>query len=304
MAWRKAGLIYCPDGANATRRHSFMTPTPFLLEEDVVRLYGGIRDDGGVSRIFYIDVSAKDPSRVLFVSETPALDVGSPGTFDDNGVILGDVVRDGKDVRMYYVGFQKVEKAKFLAFTGCAVSRDGGDSFVRLRPTPVMDRSPEGAFIRAIHSVRKEGGKWRVYYSAGDGWETIGGVPYPRYHIRCAESEDGLSFPAEGTPCLLPNAEEYRIGRPRVHPHGNGYLMYFTSDTYDKRYRAGAALSPDGLTWRRDDALLGLSPSREGWDGETLCYPALLDTRYGTYLFYSGNGMGRTGTGYARQSGA
>ena len=44
-------------------------------------------------------------------------------------MILGDIVDAPDGLHMFYVGFQRVAKAKFLAFTGLAVSRDGGDTF-------------------------------------------------------------------------------------------------------------------------------------------------------------------------------
>ena len=35
--------------------------------------------------------------------------------FDDNGVILGYLIKVGNKIYMYYVGFQLVKKSKFLA---------------------------------------------------------------------------------------------------------------------------------------------------------------------------------------------
>ncbi|XTO85935.1 hypothetical protein K4E85_03490 [Campylobacter coli] len=49
--------------------------------------------------------------------------------FDDNGVILGDVLRIENKIYMYYVAFQLVEKAKFLAFSGLAISSDNRENF-------------------------------------------------------------------------------------------------------------------------------------------------------------------------------
>ena len=121
MKWRKRGLIYGPDGSSSWAKHSCLTPTPVLIG-DVIRVYCGFRDTEGRSRIGYVDVRADDPSKVVAVSREPALDIGAAGCFDDNGVILGDVVADGDRLRMYYVGFQIVARVKFLAFTGLATS--------------------------------------------------------------------------------------------------------------------------------------------------------------------------------------
>lgn len=34
-----------------------------------------------------MDVDANNPSRILEVSERPVLDIGTPGSFDENGVV-------------------------------------------------------------------------------------------------------------------------------------------------------------------------------------------------------------------------
>ena len=75
--------------------------------------------------------------------------------------------------------------------------------------------------------------------------------------------------------------------------------MMFTYDTLDKQYRAGYASSTDGVKWIRDDSKLGIGPSPEGWDSEMLCYPAVIEVNGRQFMFYSGNGMGATGVGYA-----
>jgi hypothetical protein len=298
MKWLKRGKIFGHDGSIAWAHNSCLTPTPVVIG-DVIRVYAGFRDDQGVSRIGYVDVAANDPSNVLGVSRMPVLDIGNPGAFDDNGVILGDIVRDGDRLRMYYVGFQKVAKAKFLAFTGLAISTDRGENFIRHRITPVLDRADEGIFIRAIHTVRKEGGIWRAWYAAGDGWELINGTPYPQYHIRTLESPDGIHFGNTGHLCVTTAINEYRIGRPRVYKNGNYYEMLFTKGSVAGDYTPGYARSLDGRHWERDDSCLGISLSSEGWDSKHLCYPSVVDCGGRVWMFYNGNNMGVDGFGYA-----
>jgi hypothetical protein len=299
MKWRKLGLVYAPSGSRPWARHSALTPTPLLLNERVIRVFAGFRDAAGVSRIGYVDVAADDPGRVLQVSPDPVLDVGRPGTFDDNGVILGDVVRDGDEIRMYYVGFQIPARVKFLAFTGLAVSRDGGSTFARAQPTPVGDRAGEGSYIRAVHTALREEGVWKFWYAAGDSWEHLNGQPFPAYHIRYAESPDGLSLPAQGTPCITCCGDEYRIGRPRVYRLPDKYLMFYTRGDRHGGYLAGVAESRDGRNWTRRDDQLGIRLSETGWDSRHLSYPALIAAGGRVFMFYNGNDMGREGFGCA-----
>lgn len=299
MSWYKRGLIYCPDGSIEWMNNSVLTPQPFLLTDEIIRVYASFRDINGIGRIGYIDVSAENPSKIINISHSPILALGEPGTFNDNGMILGDVLRVKDKVYMYYVAFQKVAKVKFYAFSGLAISNDGGESFYNYSKVPIMDRTEEGLYGRCIHSVIWDRDIFKIWYTVIYGWQYINNVPYPAYDIKYIESDDGIHIGTRGIQCIKCNDNEYRIGRPKVKLAGNHYEMRYTSDSYSKEYKAGYAESFDGINWTRKDHCSVLSVSDSGWDSEMACYPAEITTKYGTYIFYDGNNMGKSGFGYA-----
>lgn len=300
MKWEKQGLIYCPDGSVDWMNNSVLTPQPFLLNDEVIRVYASFRDKDGIGRIGYLDLDARNPKNILKISEKPILELGGAGQFNDNGMILGDVLRVDSKIYMYYVAFQMVDKVKFYAFSGLAISEDNGETFKNYSRVPVMDRSEEGIFGRCIHSVIKEEDKFRIWYSVIFDWTFINGIPYPTYDIKYIESKDGINFGKEGVQCIKCKGNEYRIGRPRVRKLApNKYEMRYTFDTLNKEYKNGYAESVDGINWVRKDELSDLTNSKEGFDSEMACYPVVIETKYGTYMFYDGNGMGRDGFGYA-----
>jgi len=304
MKWNKKGLIYCPDGSMSWAKHSALTPTPILLSDDIIRVYAGFRDESGVSRIGYVDIDANNPLKILSVSQNPVLGVGVPGAFDDNGVILGDVIKVGEQFYMYYIGFQLVEKVKFLAFTGLAIGNEGGTEFKRFSQVPILDRSEEGLYIRAIHSVVIEEGIWKIWYGVGSEWAFINNRPYPKYNIRCLESKDGVTFEKNGKLCIDFEGNEYRIGRPRVYKQGHTYRMFYTRGTLKGDYLVGFAESQNGINWQRKDELVGIGLSEgEEWDSKSVCYLSLLPYQDKLYAFYNGNEMGKTGFGYAELEG-
>ena len=51
--------------------------------------------------------------------------------------------------------------------------------------------------------------------------------------------------------------------------------------------------------WIRQDQKIGIRRSIKGWDSEMICYPAVININNKTYMFYSGNQVGRSGIGYA-----
>ena len=300
MNWEKRGKIYCPNGEHEWENDTFMTPHAMKIEPGVIRIWGGVRDKEGVSRIKYIDVDENNPSEILEIGQQPALDIGNEGCFDDNGVILGDIVEVGDKLYLYYVGFQHVQKVKFYAFSGLAISTNKGKNFERYSEVPILDRSPKGRFGRGIHTVIHEGDIFKCYYAVINDWKVINNIPYPVYNIWYKTSKDGINFDKEDNClCIDVQGDEYRIGRPKVYKTDNGYEMYYTRDLISKEYIVGYATSKDGIKWTRNDEMARLTKSSIGWDSEMACYPVKLITSQNQYLFYNGNGMGKTGVGYA-----
>jgi hypothetical protein len=300
MRWAKRGVIYAPDGSSEWAARSALQPTPLRLSADVVRLFVGFRDAAGVGRIGYIDVDADNPSRVLGVSRTPVLDVGEPGTFDDNGVIPSAVARHGDRVYLHYAGYQLGVKVRFTVLGGLAVSDDSGHTFRRVGPVPALERTPEELFFRVAHTAVHEGGRWRVWYGGGNRWIRDGEKTLPVYDIRYLESADGVTFPRAGR-VVMENAgpDEHRVARPYVIRHGGLYKMFYSVGTRSKTYRLGYAESIDGLSWRRMDAALGLDVSPAGWDSRMMAYSSVVLHGERAYLFYNGNDYGASGVGYA-----
>jgi predicted GH43/DUF377 family glycosyl hydrolase len=300
MKWTKKGLIYAPDGKSDWAKHSALQPTPYILSNSLIRIYTGFRDRDGVSRIGFVDVDLDDPSKVRNVSNTPVLDIGLPGTFDDNGVVPAAIVRRGRAVYLYYAGYHLEHKIRFTVFGGLAISDDGGDSFYRHSKVPILDRTDKELFFRVIHSILFEDGVWKIWYGAGSEWIAGPKKQLPVYDIRYSESTDGITFGDEGRICIkMEGDDEHRVSRPYVVKDDATYKMYYGVGTISKLYRLGYAESSDGINWERKDDEIGIDVSSSGWDSEMIAYPSVIRHEKRTYLFYNGNNMGETGLGYA-----
>ena len=300
MTWRKLGLVYRPEGEYEWARSHGSVPTSMMLDDDRIRVYVSFLDRDTIGRIGFVDVDARDPLRVLGVSERPVLDLGAAGTFDDSGVMPVSIVRDEGKVFLYYIGWQRGTRVRYYLFVGLAVSEDGGDTFRRCSQVPVLDRSDGELFVRTAAHVRRDEGRWRMWYVAGDKWIDVKGKQVPTYNMRYLESPDKAVWGKEGRVCLdLEGDDEYGFGRPFVVREGSRLRMWYSIRTVSKGYRLGYAESTDGLQWERRDDEFGLGVSATGWDSEMVCYGCLQDTKHGTYLFYNGNNFGETGFGVA-----
>jgi len=300
MRWEKRGLIYGPAGDSTWARNSVLQPTPLVIAgEGIIRVFAGMRDDEGVSRVGFVDLSAEDPSRVLRVSKTPALDVGIAGAFDENGVVPCTVVERDGELHLFYAGYQLGQKVKFYVFGGLAVSRNAGETFTRSGLVPVCDRTDEELFFRVIHTMMLDEGRWRAWYGGGNSFDTVEGRQYPRYNIRHAFSPDGIHLEDEYQVCVDMRGGEYRVGRPYVIKRGQLYRMFYGAGTKSEGYRLAYAESADGIDWTRRDEEVGIEVSLSGWDSRMQAYPAVVAYKDRTYMFYNGNDYGREGFGYA-----
>jgi predicted GH43/DUF377 family glycosyl hydrolase len=301
MKWKKMGLIYAADGAYVWAKTHAMIPTPELVSDETIRIYLTFCDANGVGRVGYVDVDADMPSKVLGISKKPVLDVGVPGTFDENGVLQCSVVTlpDGKKY-LYYAGFELGTKIRYRLLSGLAVSDDLGNSFHRRQRTPILERSDDELYFRGGPYVMLEDGLFKMWYVAGSNWIVIDGKSMPVYTINYLISPDGINWAGSGKVCIdIQNDNEHGFGRPYVIRDGGLYKMFYSIRIRYKGYRLGYAESSEGINWTRKDREIGIDVSEEGWDSETICYSAVIKVRDKVYMFYNGNDFGRTGFGFA-----
>jgi sucrose-6-phosphate hydrolase SacC (GH32 family) len=300
MQWLKRGLIYVPPGDAEWAQHYAFPPTPHRLSDDVLRLYVTFCDADTVGRVGYVDVRAEAPEEIVAVSPQPVLDIGEPGMFDENGVVPTSVLAVGERLFMYYVGYQLGAKVRYYQFQGLAISEDGGESFQRVQRVPVLERSNAEPLNRTSAFVRRQNGVFQMWYVGGGEWTTVGEKPLPVYNMRYIESSDGVAWGDEGRICLdFADPDEHAFGRPWIWEDEKGSVMLFSVRTRSKDYRLGLARSSDGLTWERCDGEVGIDVSPSGWDSEMIAYGSVVHSGERTFLFYNGNGRGRSGFGYA-----
>jgi predicted GH43/DUF377 family glycosyl hydrolase len=299
MRWDKRGHVYVASGHRPWAQARALPVTP-LVRDGVLRLYSAFCDADTVGRVGWVDVDLDDPTRVLAVSDEPVLDIGEPGTFDDSGVAPTAVVPVGDELYMYYVGYQRSSRVPYFQLEGLAVSADGGETFQRRSRVPVLERSHSELHHRSSAFVTTDGGLFRMWYVAGGEWIEVGGKRLPTYNLRYLESPDGITWPSAGAVCLhFSDEDEHAFARPWVTRRDGEYELFYSIRTRSKDYRLGYAVSSDGLAWDRRDDTLGLDVSASGWDSESIEYPSIVDHGDRRYLFYCGNGCGRTGFGYA-----
>src|SRR6185369_642913 len=257
--------------------------------DDGYRIYFSSRDERGRAQVGFFETD-KNFEHVTRVSEHPVISLGPLGAFDDSGVTTSWIVNhDGRKYH-YYSGWSLGVSVPFYFFVGLAISEDGGETYERVSPSPILERNHIDPYLTASPCVLVEDGRWRMWYVSGTGWEIKDGKPAHRYHIKYAESRDGIQWQRDGRVCIdYQSADEYAISRPCVVKDGELYRMWFAAR--GSRYRICYAESADGLTWTRKES--GIDVSTSGWDSEMQAYPFVFAHGRDFCMLYNGNDYGK-----------
>jgi hypothetical protein len=265
-----------------------------------VRAYFATRDAEMRSHIGMLELDLDDPTH----SEAAVRCVLSPGPlggFSDHGVYPSSIVEHDGRCYLYYAGINPGRDGPlFYTSIGLALSEDGGESFTPAGQGPLLGRSEVDPCLVTSPCVLLDDGTWRMWYVSGFRWDRAeDGTPRSWYHIKYAESDDGIAWRREGHVCIDHEHDgERNISRPCVLKSGGTYRMWYAYGG-DFHYRIGYAESPDGYRWSRLDDRPRLELQAADWESESQTQPWVIMRGDRHYLLYCGNDLGRDGFGLA-----
>jgi hypothetical protein len=297
VVWRKRGLVFCPSGETSWMKSHAAVPIAERLDDNLFKIYFSSRDDLNRSYTGYVVIDIDRPNCILDLSKDPVLSPGGLGEFDDSGAMACWLsLHEGKKF-LYYIGWNLGVTVPFRNSIGLAVStQDNG--FERYSNGPIVDRSLNEPHFCASCCVLPGNEFWRMWYLSCTDWRIRNGKAEHRYHIKYAESLDGINWQRNGLVAIdFSNESEYAISRPSVMADADRWRMWYSFR--GKNYRIGYAESVDGRHWQRLDQQVGIEASATGWDSEMIEYPFVFDHAGQRYMLYNGNGYGRSGFGLA-----
>ena len=291
--WKKIGLIY-------NSQSYCSVPIAIPLSQRIIRIIFSTRDIDDQSLPFAIDYN-------LYAQKTENefkvnVNLGLPGTFDENGIMPSCFIIKDQKISLYYIGWTKRCSKPFRNAIGLMTSENMGKSFIKYSVGPILDRGIYDNCFVASNCVIKDNDIYKMYYLSCDKWIYEKGNLKHYYNIKYAESKDGIHWDRAGHIAIdYKNKDEYAISVPRVVFENSTYKMWYSYRASPKgdTYRIGYAESEDGKNWGRMDELVELDVSPNGWDSEMICYPYIFDHGRNRYMLYNGNGYGETGIGLA-----
>ncbi|MCC1484905.1 glycoside hydrolase family protein [Winogradskyella immobilis] len=310
MSWEKKGLIFTVDGNHEWNKTHAQCPVVDVVDDKVWRIYYATRNAKSQSQISYIEVEAGNPENILYKHSEYLFDFGKLGTFDESGLMPSSIVTDGTTKYLYYIGWNVKKHVPYHNSIGLAKSTDNGKTFTRMFEGSIMPSTYLEPYFTGTSYVIKEEGVWRMWYLSCTKWEIINEIPEPFYHLKYAESKNGIDWERQGTVAIdFKTLTEGGIASASVLKEDNIYKMWYAyrdiegyRDRVSKSFRIGYAESHDGISWQRLDDKIGIDLSKEGWDNFMMSYPNVIHYKNKKYMFYNGNGFGQSGFGYAIQN--
>lgn len=312
--WKKLGRVFDPTQVHdKVWLKEFAQAPATLVFDEFVRVYFSCRpnrDENGqyVSHTAFLDLDRTNLLKIKAISDSPILELGGVGEFDEFGVYPTSVLRDGDRVLAYYGGWTRCESVPYNVAIGAAVSLDGGKQFAKLGTGPVVGHSLHEPMTVSGPKIRKFNNLYYLWYVAGSKWKVVDGRPESIFKIRMATSKDGINWVREDRDIISVVLEEDECqASPDVIFMGNKYHMFF-SYKYgshfrgtDRGYRIGYASSDNLTNWVRDDTVAGIAPGGDStsWDGQSIAYPHVFELDGKIYMLYLGNDVGRHGFGLA-----
>jgi predicted GH43/DUF377 family glycosyl hydrolase len=313
--WNKLGKVFDPREHKQPWLDEYAQAPHTLMFDDFVRVYFSCRpprDENGqfVSRSAYVDLDKKDLFKIVGIAEQPILSLGKRGCFDEFGTYPVSVIREGREVWVYYAGWTRPASVPFNTAIGFAKSKNQGKTFERLGDGPILSYSPHEPFVLSGPKIRKFNNRFYLFYIAGKKWVIKDGRPEISHKIHLAISDNGLDWVKDGRD-LIPNnwGDNESQASPDVFYANGKYHMFFDGwapETFrqTKRRQIGYAYSDDLLNWTRDDSRAGIGISeKEAFDNEMVAYPHVFEVDGKIYMLYLGNAVGRYGFGLAELEG-
>jgi hypothetical protein len=220
---------------------------------------------------------------------------------------------------LYFCGWGRQRAdGKLPNTTGVAASEDRGRQwrYHSTHPVIALDRPYDGQGTGSAW-VLYENGLYRMYYTAigkyfprPEGVETGHGDVIPQIGIAYAESKDGVHWEKPVDRLLVAprgfgvSPYEYIVSKPCVVRQKAGYTMWV--NTFGTAYRVHRLVSSDGLSWNWTDRVgpdgeLGVGPPGS-FDDYQRSYPTVVCEGNELRCWFTGNGFGSTGMGYAVSS--
>jgi predicted GH43/DUF377 family glycosyl hydrolase len=232
-----------------------------------------------------------------FVNNPVMVHSGTPGAFDDMGVLAPAMVRKDSIYRMWYTGYSADTRKYSIGF---AYSVDG-ITWEKNGPQAVLKENPvnpfESDWVWASCAVIVDNG-YLLYYSGFDGSVMKLAVAFSRNGVEWERAPENPILPT-GLPGSWDEKDTYAASVVKLGP--GDYRMWYSAQNRNIEAQIGLATSADGIHWVKyaQNPVLKLGPAGS-WEDHLVYSPRVVFVDNKFHMFYLGSGgYGGPHIGYA-----
>ena len=297
--WKRLST-FLPSKNNSFSVSHCMLPTPIKIKKNAYRVFYGSRNKKGISRIFFSDVFLKKNSLVIKRKKSkPCLSNGKLGAFDDNGVLPSSIIKIGKKIYLYYIGWRPGGTTRYSLIAGLAISSNQGKNFKRYSNAPILKTNNKEPYsiLTAPSVLEIKKNLYYMWYVSGIDWKN---KDYPKYNIKLAKSYNLKNWKQTGKVCINLKKSERAVARPFVIFENKKFKMWYCYEKKVGKYKIGYAESNNGIKWKRKDGSLKFIGPRNKYDKKMMAYPSILFFNKKKLMMYNGNEYGKYGINFAQ----
>ena len=280
--WKKNPTYVLGPGAAASWDNSGVWAPCVIKDGDTYKMwYTG--SDGVTLRIGY--ATSSDGISWTKFGANPVFNVGTAGSWDDQGVSEPWVIKEDSTYKMWYVGVHGIAYQIGFAtsINGISWTRNGialspgagGDSSVIYRPTVIKD----GSSYIMWYGGSSDGNIFKIFSAySGDGWfwekydKNLGGVYDPVLSTGAAASWD-----------------DTRVYHPGVLKSGDVYFMWYTGYAGTGGQAIGLAYATTCNVWTKYGGNPVLTGTAAAWDSFDIRTPCVIQDRFDFKMWYTGS---------------
>lgn len=280
-------------------------PTPFVMGNKIC-VYYATRDSDGKSHLLSFGLDIEKPTKIIEREINPLIDLGQPGTFDEDGVMVSSVIEANGDTMVFYTGWQRSHTVPYNTSAGLLIRKNSSRNFQRYSIGPILGRSVSEPFYTNTPFVYLQEDKFHMIYGSGKEWSLIGDRYEPTYFLRKRQSTDGLEWGGLGEEFLQPISKEESTVRATRYNSGKTTKILFSS-RFVRDFRGGSGsyaicevTEPCSSEVNNLRSRVSFTNLGQFSNQNMLAYPAIFSLDV-NYLLFNGSSFGKNSIFLARE---
>lgn len=296
--FQRLGQIFNPQmfKANEGALSHAANPVVVKLDDCIYRIFFNSRDLNQRSSVYSVDFNLDSKRLIPNTLRTQFL-LGDSNSYFKDGISLGShFVLDGFN----WIGFMGWVNPPSEHWHG-TIGRfrlESNFDLEYIEKTPWFDLDTDDQISLSYPAVYFSQNVMHVWYGTTLTWD--GGNGEMVHVLKEKISKDFVQFKASNRFLEWKMGDAQAFSRPSIVEVQDGLLMAYSVRGNKTKYRIGFGTIRDDITVIKEIA--SYSPSKSPWENEMVEYPYLVAHKGSIYMFYNGNGYGKSGIVLAQVS--